>query len=70
MNNNNDNDLIREALEKIRRDSRFRPNCNVIIGPTGPTGPAGGATGPTGPTGATGDVGPTHPVKSVKCPNF
>lgn len=35
--NNNDNELERWAREKIRRDQRFRPNCNVIIGPTGPT---------------------------------
>lgn len=48
--NNNDNELERWAREKIRRDQRFRPNCNIIIGPTGPTGPSGGATGPTGPT--------------------
>ena len=32
--NNEQNDLVRWAEEKIRRDQRFRPNCNVIIGPT------------------------------------
>ena len=60
--NNNDNELERLAIEKIRRDSRFRPNCNVIIGPTGPTGPSGGATGPTGPAGLDGATGPTGPT--------
>ena len=60
--NNNDNELERWAREKIRQDSRFRPNCNVIIGPTGPTGPSGGATGPTGPTGPTGADGTTGPT--------
>ena len=35
--NSNDNELVRWAEEKIRRDKRFRPTCNVIIGPTGPT---------------------------------
>ena len=59
---NNDNELIRWAKEKIRRDQRFRPNCNVIIGPTGPTGPSGGATGPTGPAGIDGATGPTGPA--------
>ena len=35
--NNNGNELERWAREKIRQDQRFRPVCNVIIGPTGPT---------------------------------
>ena len=35
--NNCDNELERWAREKIRRDQRFRPNCNVIIGPMGAT---------------------------------
>jgi len=56
--NNEQNELERWAIEKIKRDQRFRPNCSVIIGPTGPTGPAGGTTGPTGPIGATGPTGP------------
>ena len=43
--NNNDNELERWAREKIRRDQRFRPNCNIVIGPMGATGP----TGPQGP---------------------
>ena len=43
--NNNDNELERWAKEKIRRDQRFRPNCNIVIGPMGATGP----TGPQGP---------------------
>ena len=66
---NNDNDLIRWAKEKIRKDSKFKPICNTFIindgsgitGPTGPTGPTGDV-GPTGPTGPTGDVGPTGPT--------
>lgn len=53
---NNNDSLIRRALEKIKRDQKFKPDCTTIIGPTGP---AGGPTGPTGPTGATGDIGPT-----------
>ena len=65
--NNNDNELVRWAQEKIKRDQRFKPNCNVIIGPTGPTGPSGG---PTGPTGATGDIGPTGPTHTVKSVNW
>ena len=59
--NNNDNELERWAIEKIRRDQKFKPNCCFII-PTGPTGPGTGITGPTGPTGATGEVGPTGPT--------
>ena len=49
--NNEQNDLVRYAIEKIKRDQRFKPDCCFII-PTGPTGPGTGATGPTGPTGA------------------
>lgn len=60
--NNNNNELVRWAMKKIKRDSIFKPNCNVIIGPTGPTGPSGGPTGPTGATGATGATGPTGPI--------
>ena len=60
--NNEQNELERWAIEKIKRDQKFRPNCSVIIGPTGPTGPSGGATGPTGPTGADGATGPTGPA--------
>ena len=37
---------VRNALEKIRIDSQFKPNC-CCGGITGPTGPAGGPTGPT-----------------------
>ena len=48
--NNNNNELERYAREKIKRDQRFRPNCNVIIGPTGPTGPQGPATIEVGTT--------------------
>jgi len=47
--NNYDNELERWAIEKIRRDQRFKPNCCFIM-PTGPTGPGTGITGPTGPT--------------------
>lgn len=59
MNYNND-DLYKSALQKIKRDSKCKPQCmGAIIGPTGPTGPSGGATGPTGPTGPTGATGST-----------
>ena len=47
--NNKQNELERLAIEKIKRDQRFKTNCSVIIGPTGPTGDIG-PTGPTGPT--------------------
>ena len=63
---------LQRAIEKIKRDSKFKPSCGGIIivptGPTGPTGPAGGPTGPTGPAGldgvdgATGPTGPTGPA--------
>ena len=53
-----DNRNVRNALEKIRIDSQFKPTC-CCGGVTGPTGPSGGPTGPTGPTGATGATGPT-----------
>ena len=56
--NNNQNNLIKCAMEKIKNDQKFKPNCNVVIGPAG----ADGATGPTGPTGPTGDIGPTGPT--------
>ena len=32
--NNKQNNLIRCALEKIKKDEKHRPNCCVIIGPT------------------------------------
>lgn len=35
--NNNNNELERWAREKIRRDQKFRPNCNIVIGPMGAT---------------------------------
>lgn len=35
--NNNQSNLVRWALEKIRKDEKHRPKCNYIIGPTGPT---------------------------------
>ena len=45
--NNNQNDLIRFAMEKIKRDEKFKPACNTFI-----IGDGIGATGPTGPTHA------------------
>lgn len=48
--------VYQKALNKIDSDSRFKPACCCIQGPTGPTGPSGGPTGPTGPTGATAKV--------------
>ena len=48
---------LQRAIEKIKRDSRFKPSCGgVIIGPTGPTGPAGPATITIGTT-TTGEAG-------------
>ena len=47
--NNNQNDLIRCAMEKIKRDEKFKPACNTFI-----IGDGIGATGPTGPTGPQG----------------
>ena len=32
--NNEQNDLVRWAMEKIRHDERHRPNCCVVVGPT------------------------------------
>ena len=37
-------DLIREAMKKIKEDSKCKPACCSFIGPTGPTGPAGPTT--------------------------
>lgn len=51
--NNNNNELERYAIEKIKRDQRFKPNCSVIIGPTGPTGPQGPSTIEVGTTSTT-----------------
>ena len=62
--NNNDNELVRWAREKIKRDQRFRPNCNVIVGPTGPTGPQGPATIVVGNTTTT-DPGTDASVTNV-----
>ena len=58
--NNKQNELERLAIEKIKRDQRFKTNCSVIIGPTGPTGDIG----PTGPTGADGAT-PTFTIGTV-----
>ena len=55
MNNHNDNCVYREALEKIKRDKKCKPDCCSIISSIGPTGP----TGPIGPTGPQGEIGPT-----------
>ena len=51
-----------KALQKIKQDSKCKPQCTgAIIGPTGPTGPTGpaGLIGPTGPTGPQGPVSVT-----------
>lgn len=62
MNNCENNELVREAMAKIKRDSKCKPQCmGAIIGPTGPTGPTGPYGGPTGATGSTGPTGPTGP---------
>ena len=55
---NNKNDLIKRAMEKIKRDQKCKPICCAIIGPTGATG----ATGSQGIQGLTGDIGPTGPI--------
>ncbi len=48
MNNcpNNDN-IYQDALNKIKHDQKFKPDCCSAVG-------MGGATGPTGPTGPAG----------------
>lgn len=67
--NNNDNDLVRWAREKIKRDSKFKPACNTFIitdgiGATGPTGPQGPATITVGST-TTSEPGTDATVTNV-----
>ena len=67
--NNNDNELVRWAKEKIRRDQKCKPACNTFIigdgiGATGPTGPQGPATITVGTT-TTGDPGTAATVTNV-----
>ena len=67
--NNNDNELVRWAKEKIRRDQKFKPACNTFIigdgiGATGPTGPQGPATITVGTT-TTGVPGTDATVTNV-----
>ena len=67
--NNNDNELVRWAKEKIRRDQKCKPACNTfiigdVIGATGPTGPQGPATITVGTT-TTGDPGTAATVTNV-----
>lgn len=53
---NNNNNSFREALEKIKHDTKkCKPNFCMVnnIGPTGPTGPAGPATIAVGTTTTT-----------------
>ncbi len=52
-------EIYRNALERIECDSRFKPSgcCCGNRGTVGPTGPQG-QTGPTGPQGQTGPTGP------------
>ena len=62
MNDCENNSIYRDALEKIKRDQKFKPSCCIpiggtgTVGPTGPTGPAGPATIAVGTT-TTGDSG-------------
>ena len=62
MNDCENNSIYRDALEKIKRDQKFKPSCCIpiggtgTVGPTGPTGPAGPATIVVGTT-TTGDPG-------------
>ena len=58
MNDRREDNIYREALEKIKHDQKFKPTCCIVTGATGPTGPTGPSGGPTGPTGATGPIGP------------
>ena len=67
--NNNDNELVRWAKEKIRRDQKFKPACNTFIigdgiGATGPTGPQGPATITVGTT-TTAEPGADATVTNV-----
>ena len=67
--NNNDNELVRWAKEKIRRDQKFKPACNTFIigdgiGATGPTGPQGPATITVGTT-TTAEPGTDATVTNV-----
>ena len=56
---NNYDDIYKDAMEKIKYDSKHcKPSCCYVIVPTGPT-PTGGIVGPTGPTGPQGEIGPT-----------
>ena len=62
MNDCENNSIYRDALEKIKRDQKFKPSCCIpivgagTVGPTGPTGPAGPSTIVVGTT-TTGDSG-------------
>lgn len=56
---NNQNDLVKRAIEKIKCDEKCKPNCCAIIGSTGPAGPAG-ATALT----ITPSAGGTRPVSA------
>ena len=62
MNDCENNSIYRDALEKIKRDQKFKPSCCIpiggtgTVGPTGPTGPAGPSTIVVGTT-TTGDPG-------------
>ena len=31
---NSDRDMLRRAIEKIRKDEKHRPKCCMIVGPT------------------------------------
>ena len=58
----NCDDIIRKALDKIKRDSKIcGPICGCCFSPTGATGGTVGPTWPTGPTGPTGATGATGP---------
>ena len=70
MNSQDNNELLKYALQKIKKDQKCKPQCTgVIIGPTGPTGPQG-EIGPTGATGPTGTVGPIGPQGASGITNF
>ena len=51
MNSQDNNELLKYALQKIKKDQKCKPQCTgIIIGPTGPTGPAGPTTIDVGDT--------------------
>ena len=67
-NINNNDEIVRNAMEKIERDKCCKPICCIgnisSTGPTGPTGPAGPATITIGTTTTT-DPGTDASVTNI-----